>query len=142
MSKSKFTVAQVREALEAVVAQSPDRVDRRSESDELSCRYTEHGKCSCLAAEVMHRLGFSLHRLKTMDRAAGGTPISLRSSGLSYKFTPLAFEMLCHIQQRNDTGHRWDQILRDTLSFDNCHTMWERHRQAQRPWLAETEPLK
>lgn len=118
MSKHRHDLDRVRAVLQQVADQDPDRVDRRAETGSMACRYTEHGQVACLAAHVLHRLGFSYERLRTLDRAANGSPVELRSSGLGTNFTPDAFELLCKIQAKNDLGRAWGRIARELTDPD------------------------
>lgn len=143
MGRRKYDVEQVRRVLDEVVAEDPGRVDRRAEVEGMSCRYTEHGACACLAAHILNRLGFSVGKLKALDRAAEGDPIALSVSGLHTRFTPTAFEMLCYLQGLNDRGWSWGRARTDTLSLDVYYGGWNKPRKHRtgKPWLAETEPL-
>lgn len=131
----------VREVLDAVVNPEPERVDRRAEADTMACRYVENGCPSCLVGVILYRLGFSVGRLKMLDRAAQGEPILLHGSGLDRYFTPLAFELLCYLQRSNDAGLTWGKSRENALTPDrywSAHPRWRYHR---KPWLAETTPL-
>lgn len=140
--KSKRTVQQVREVLDAVVAEDPDRRDRRAAAGvQGGSRYVEQGHCACLASEILHRLGFSLGRLKTLDTAADGDPIHLSGSDLAVYFEPLAFELLIFLQNKNDQGWTWSRVRQDALSISDFWAHHPKYRYRGKEWLAETPAL-
>lgn len=134
-------VETVRRVLDEVVAEEPARVDRRAASGMLCGRYTEHGKPCCLVGEMLYRMGYSIGRLKVLDRAADGNPVQLRGSDLGRRFTPLAFDLLCYLQRLNDWGWSWERIREDALSISGGWARHRRYRYRGKEWLAETPAL-
>lgn len=140
--RSKYTVQQVREALDAVVAEDADRRDRRAaERVPGGSRYVEQGQCACLASEILHRLGFSLGRLKTLDVAAKGDPVHLSGSGLNVYFEPLAFELMTYLQNQNDQGLAWGSVRQNALTISDFWASYRKYRYRGKEWLAETPAL-
>jgi hypothetical protein len=142
MSRSRYTVQQVREALDAVVIENPERRDRRAAEDVPGgSRYVEQGQCACLASEILHRLGFSVKRLKTLDKAADGDPIHLSGSDLAAYFEPLAFDLLIFLQNKNDRGWTWGRVREDALTISDFWAHYRKYRYRGKEWLAETPAL-
>lgn len=103
----KYDVADVRESLDRVVAQYPDRVDRRSEGN-LYPRYVEHGCPACLVGVILDDLGIRIGVLRDLDREK----VRLISSRhpVRKKFTPAAWELLDFLQTKNDCSYSWSRV--------------------------------
>ncbi len=133
MSTRKIDATAVRDILTAVVAEDPDRHDRRAATGILTPRYAEHGCPACLVGEIMFRLGISLNVLKEMHE------IQLRHlrHPVMKKFTPNAWAMLVAIQWCNDRDQTWGQA--QTNVCDEAEPRWFPWWLKARPWLKEID---
>ena len=118
----KIDVPDVRAALDLVVAEQPDRKDRRA-ANRLEPRYVEDGAPACLVAAVLHRLNFTLGLLKSLDHEAGrhggGVVLSDSKSPIRRRFTPEAWALLAFLQKENDRRGTWEQARREAFSVDS-----------------------
>lgn len=117
VGSSLIGLAEVKHALNAVAAEEPQHVDDRVERG-LSPRYVEHGKPCCLVAVVMYRLGISLGMLRQLDReqhepgtSGGGIVLRQTRSPIVGRFSPLAWDLLCEAQARQDRGFAWRDVV-------------------------------
>lgn len=131
MSTNKIDATAVRDILAAVVAEQPDRQDRRATTGTLSPRYAEHGCPACLVGEIMFRLGVKINVLKEMHE----TQLRHLRHPVKKKFTPLAWEMLIALQWCNDRDQTWQQAQANVL--DEAKPRWFPWWLEDRPWLEE-----
>lgn len=131
MSKHRHDVAQVREAMEAVCAETPEYADQRAR-----CSYLERGKPTCLDAAILARLGVSTGLLRDLDKE--GTRINATRHPLRRRFTEQAWELLTYLQNSNDAGTPWGRIREE--AFRPNPYWWRVNRRyalAAMPWLTE-----
>lgn len=141
MTRARYDVKDVHDVLDKVVADNPERVDRRA-GDGLPPRYVEDGQPNCLVAELLHRMGVSIGVLKQLDREAGrfGAGIMLKMSehAIRRRFTPAAWELLYYLQRQNDGGASWGKAYEaafgplDQAGFFRPRPEW-------RDWMKELE---
>lgn len=138
--RRKIHVSDIRAALEEIVAANPEHADPRVE-DDLPPRYVAQGKPTCLVAMVLMKLGFSIGVLKALDAEPrigdvinpGGARIAESRHPALRRIDPIALRLLCHIQDQQDRGCRWKQIV--TSAFQRHRhfgAYWDRR---QKPWL-------
>lgn len=139
MSRRKHTAAQVMRALDELINEDPERVDRRAATGRLECRYVEHGRPACLAAAVLDRMGFSTGLLKTLDHELRDGSVLLWGSRtpIRRRFSDPAWELLSALQACNDNGQTWEQARANVM---DPHT-WIGRRwhltSVGRPWMEE-----
>lgn len=133
-------VADVREALTRVVAANPGRTDRRIE-DHLNPRYLDHGRPTCLVAEVLLELGFRITLLQALDRechvghvASAGVRIRDSRHPALKRLHPAARTLLQHLQSRQDRGVGWHDIAEHAFKPRSVWRLAKHDREA-RPWL-------
>lgn len=139
--RTKHGVTAIRTALEAVVAEQPERVDRRASSRELAPRYVEHGAPGCLVAAVLHRMEISLGLLKQLDReqgGPGGVLLWASEHRIRRRFTTAGWALLGALQACNDQGSTWEQARERVFQPDAwIGRSWNRSGVVGRPWLHE-----
>lgn len=131
MKTPKIDATAVKEILAAVVAEDPDRVDRRAATNSLSPRYAEHGCPACLVGEIMFRLGVKLTVLKEMHE----TPLGDLRHPVQNKFTEMAWQMMIAIQWCNDRGLAWSHVQESVI--DKTSRAWFPWWLERRAWMEE-----
>lgn len=134
-----ITVNAVKEVLEDIVANNPDRADPRVEEG-MHARYVHHGRPNCLVAHTLTRLGFSMSVLRALDREHGvgnvvdaGVPLIESRHPALRRIDPLALRLLDFVQARQDDGERWASVVRDAFHRHRYFgEYWDRKR---KPWL-------
>lgn len=138
---TKHGVTAIRTALDAVVAEQPERVDRRASTGELAPRYVEHGAPGCLVAAVLYRMDISLGLLKQLDRemkGPGGVLLWASSHAIRRRFTPAGWALLGALQACNDQGSTWQRARERVFQADAwIGRTWKRSGVVGRPWLHE-----
>lgn len=109
-----ITVAQVKATLAAVAAEQSDHMDARVDR-KLAPRYVEHGQPCCLAAVILHRLGFTIAQLRQLDTepgtSGGGVILDQSRHPLLRRVAPEARALLAYVQKRQDSGREtWAEI--------------------------------
>lgn len=108
---AKFTLDQITEALEAVVAERGEeyRYDDDFEKHHASygCRYIIGEKPACIVGALYSRLGVSNSTLKKWNGYGGVRSIAFHSRLIPDE----AEEALGRTQASQDTGHTWGQAL-------------------------------
>jgi hypothetical protein len=135
----RITVPAVRAVLEEVVAQYPNRIDRRA-IDDLPARYIDRGQPNCLVALVLTRLGFSPGVLRALDQEhptgslvdAGAKVAESRHPALRKLHTDARL-LLQYVQDHQDRGEQWSRIVVDAFKPRTWFT--RRFDEARRPWL-------
>jgi hypothetical protein len=131
MSRTRFTVPQVLEALYAACDAAPYYEDRRAR-----CSYLEDGKPTCLDAVILAQLGVSVGLLRDLDKE--GARIDHTRHPLRRRFTPEAWELLAYLQRCNDAGQVWRRIGQEVNQVDGYWWRVKRaHALAQKPWVTE-----
>lgn len=142
MPNGKIGVSRVRGALQEVVAEDPQRVDRRS-TDNLPPRYVEHGQPNCLVAALLARMGISLGLLKQLDnevRGPGGILLWVSKHAIRRRFTPAAWELLAALQACNDRGNTWQRASEDVFTPGKwIGRRWQPRNNEGRPWMDELD---
>lgn len=134
----RITVGVVQEAMREVVQANPARADRRPVNG-LRPRYVEKGEPTCLVAMILAKLGYSTGVLKALDQehpvgelCAAGVRVQESRHPALRKIDPLARMLLQYVQDKQDSGYRWDQIMRAAFStgpfgLDRRRKPWLRH---------------
>jgi hypothetical protein len=135
-----ITVADIKTALDHIVAEAPDRTDRRIE-DHLNPRYLDHGQPTCLVALLLIALGYRTALLRDLDRehsvghvAATGVRIAESRHPALKRLDPKARTLLQFLQTRQDRGMCWDYIAEQAFKPRHLWTLPSTDRRA-RPWL-------
>lgn len=133
----RIGLADIADALRAVCAEQPDRIDRRVRAG-LPPRYVEDRQPACLVAAVLSRLGYSVGQLKALDNefacgavAEPGVRISESRHPMLRRLPAAGIALLDYVQRVQDRGSPWGKVLDDALS----RPRWScRH---PKPWLDE-----
>ncbi len=136
--RRRIDVADVMTALETVVAEDPNHVDRRAK-DGLPARYVDRGAPNCLVARVLAELGFSLGVLRSLDQEHPtgdlfhvGVRVQDSRHAALRKIDPLAMRLLAFVQTAQDRGEKWGAIARNAVTPDRWFPKRDRER---KPWL-------
>jgi hypothetical protein len=135
---NKKTVSDVFRILDELVADNPERVDRRSQGlDQPPLRYVENGQPNCLVAVLLHRLGVSVGVLRQLDREGGkfggGILLWATEHAIRRRFTKPAWLLLDALQGVNDLGCTWKRCA--DAARDRGH--WMARRSHGHVWLDE-----
>ncbi len=135
----RITVAAVSDVLRSIVAEHPGRCDRRA-TDGLPARYIDRGQPNCLVAMVLVRLGFSTGVLRALDQehpvgdlCQPGVKVAESRHPALRKIDPLARQLLQHVQDLQDLGCRWDDIVSRALT--PARWTMTRFDARRKPWL-------
>lgn len=107
MPRTVYTVAEIRQILDAVAAERPDHIDRRPDNG-LTPRFIDHGKPACLVGVILARLGVSTGLLRGLDRE--GQALDESRHPLRRRFTPDAWALLAYLQSANDGASTWGRV--------------------------------
>lgn len=141
----RIHVADVRAALTEIAARHPDRRDPRVR-DDLPPRYVHRGEPACLVALVLIRLGFSQGVLKALDQehptgalCEAGVRLAESRHPALRKIDPVARQLLQYVQDQQDRGQRWADIVRAAFTpvkpFTFAGLRWPT---STKPWLVES----
>lgn len=133
----KYDLDKVIQAMDQVIDEQPERIDRRAEG-RLGCVYAEHGAAACLVGEMLANLGVEVRTLKGLDRE--GKYIHESEHPFWRRFQPEARDLLSFLQWQNDDRWTWDAARKRAFTvrrswFEEGPESRHYHRAFPGPWV-------